>query len=335
VSEPERPPASAGRARHGGAQGRIPDFFIVGHEKCGTTALYSILRQHPQIFMPDVKEPRFLAGDPQARRGAGAQGPGGLPRTLEEYLALFAPAAPAQLAGEASPQYLRSPAAATRIAELQPRARIIALLREPVSFLRTYHLNNVRGRVESEHSLRRALALEAERRERLEASSLKRNRLMYAELVRYVEQLERFERVLGCEQMHVIVYEDFRADNAAAVRGVLRFLGVEEDFAFERYEVRRERKAVRMQRTHRAALALQRARRRPERAGTLMRGLGALAPRAARLEGLARRLVFSVAPPLDEDLELELRRRFRPEVAALSEHLGRDLLARWGYEEAP
>ena len=37
-----------------------PNFYIVGAEKCGTTALYSYLRQHPQIFMPEVKEPAFF-----------------------------------------------------------------------------------------------------------------------------------------------------------------------------------------------------------------------------------------------------------------------------------
>ena len=31
---------------------RVPDFFIVGHAKCGTTALYEMLRAHPQIYMP-------------------------------------------------------------------------------------------------------------------------------------------------------------------------------------------------------------------------------------------------------------------------------------------
>src|SRR5271166_6089058 len=111
--------------------GRIPDFFIVGHEKSGTTSLYKMLRGHPQIFMPDLKEPRYFVTD---RRAEGAENEGALPRTLEDYLALFAAAAPEQRAGEASPQYLRSKEAAGLIAEVQPAARIIAILREPTSF---------------------------------------------------------------------------------------------------------------------------------------------------------------------------------------------------------
>ncbi len=50
------------------------------------------------------------------------------------------------------------------------------------------------------------------------------------------------------------------------------------------------------------------------------------------VENLARRLVFSVPRPPDEQLLLELRRRFKPEVLALSEYLGRDLVREWGYE---
>ena len=47
--------------------GRIPDFFIVGHAKSGTTALYEMLRRHPEIFMPDAKEPWFFASDMRPR----------------------------------------------------------------------------------------------------------------------------------------------------------------------------------------------------------------------------------------------------------------------------
>src|SRR6478752_4985741 len=78
-----RSPAASRRARGGGyhapmaeldqsvgarsrLQQRFPDFYIVGHSKCGTTALYEMLRRHPQIFMPDVKEPMFFARNPDA-----------------------------------------------------------------------------------------------------------------------------------------------------------------------------------------------------------------------------------------------------------------------------
>jgi hypothetical protein len=316
---------------------RVPDFFIVGHEKCGTTALYNILRQHPQIFMPDLKEPRFFMPDlrkPVHGVHTGHEAPR---RTLEEYLMLFAGAGPEQRAGEASPQYIRSTEAARLIAEVQPAARIIAVLREPASFLQTFHLNCVREEVETERDLRKAIALEEQRRQgkRLPRNSRAPNRLFYCEHVRYVEQLRRFDAVFPPDQLLVLIYEDFRRDNDATVRRILRFLDVDDALELEPVEARRARKAVRFPRLHRFARAVQVARRRPAAAGRMSRAVDRLTPRQLRsnaVEDLLRRMIFSVAPPLDEQLMLELRRRFKPEVVALSDYLGRDLVSEWDYD---
>src|SRR2546427_13119543 len=65
---------------------RVPDFFIVGQHKSGTTALYEMLRRHLQIYMSDVKEPRFFASD---LRGLLQPAPGNAPETLAADLSLF------------------------------------------------------------------------------------------------------------------------------------------------------------------------------------------------------------------------------------------------------
>src|ERR1700688_1693225 len=97
TSSPETAAPELARAR------RMPDFFIVGHHKSGTTALYEMLRAHPQIFMPDLKEPVFFASElpRQAHRYRA-------PESIEECLDLFEPAAPGQVTGEASASYLWS-----------------------------------------------------------------------------------------------------------------------------------------------------------------------------------------------------------------------------------
>ncbi len=79
-------------------------------------------------------------------------------------MALFAATGSEQRAGEASPSYLRSRLAAQRIAELRADARIIAILREPVSFLHSLHMELMRDHAETETSLAKALALASERR---------------------------------------------------------------------------------------------------------------------------------------------------------------------------
>src|SRR5664280_3451805 len=88
--------------------GRVPDFFVVGHEKCGTTALDFLLKGHPQIFLPEVKEQRFFVPELRGGRGRRRDLDSGRPHTFERYIEVFRAARPGQLVGEVSPQYLRS-----------------------------------------------------------------------------------------------------------------------------------------------------------------------------------------------------------------------------------
>jgi len=317
----------------GAPAGRLPDFFIVGHPKCGTTALYYMLRDHPQIYMPDIKEIRFFT--PELRSRFQKPGSGRRPDTLEDYLAMFAPAGAGQRLGEASPSYLRSSTAAARIAALAPEARMIAILREPASFLRSFHLQSLHNHIESEKDLRRALALEQPRSEgrHIPRYSHSPEALMYSQHVRYVEQLRRYHAVFPREQVLVLIYDDFRRDNEGTLRTVLRFLDVDEAAGVAPIETD-ALAGVRSQRLHQLTRAMAIAQRNPAAAGRLSRTLNALAPRAVRgrrFRSLWSRLVFREPSPPDEALMLELRRRYRGEVAALSEYLGRDLISEWGY----
>ncbi|HEV3047161.1 MAG TPA: sulfotransferase [Solirubrobacteraceae bacterium] len=330
---PVAPAASAERRRAGG---RVPDFFIAGQPKSGTTALYEMLRRHPQIYMPELKEPLFFASDlrpaiARRPREAGTRPP--FPVTYEEYLELFAAAAPEQRAGEATPTYLRSHVAAGAIARVQPGARIVAIFREPASFLRSLHLQWLQEHLENEPDLERAMAREQDRRAgRLGAGERPQARtLLYSEFVRYAEQLERFAAVFPREQLLVLIYDDFRADNQAVVRQVLRFLEVDDSHPLEELEanptiaarsVRLERMVLRAQ-SGRGAIA-----------GPARAAVKALTPRGMRRRvfyPLRRRLLYRDPEPADEALTARLRRRFEPEVQALGEYIGRDLLALWGY----
>ncbi|MCW3069272.1 MAG: sulfotransferase [Solirubrobacterales bacterium] len=341
----EKPAGSTGAAEgeaandHGArvatppSPGRVPDFFIVGHEKCGTTALYEMLRRHPQVFMPDIKEPRFFA--PELRSRFRRLGPGELPETLEDYLSLFAAASPQQRVGEASPLYLRSHAAAGRIAEAQPAARIIAILREPASFLRSFHLQAVHNHVETQKDFAKAIALEEPRRrgKRVPPFSSAPQSLMYSDHVRYVEQLSRYHAVFAPEQVLVLIYEDFRRDNQATLRQVLRFLEVEEKGELAAIETE-PLKDVRSLRLLQLGLAVSVARRQAAAVHPLLKRLEARTPTPMQkdaLRSLWERAVYRDPGPRDEAYLVELRRRLKPEVTALSDYLGRDLVTLWGY----
>ncbi|MCW3056804.1 MAG: sulfotransferase [Solirubrobacterales bacterium] len=330
--------APAGASTQGAAAAgrRVPDFFIVGHEKCGTTALYMMLRGHPQIYMPDLKEPRFFAPELRSRFRDRATDEVKRLHTLDGYLSLFDDARPQQRAGEASPNYLRSTTAAGRIAEVQPDARIIAIVREPAAFLSSFHLQSVDSHLEDERDFRKAIALEDSRREgrNIPRRSHSPAALLYSDHVRYVEQLRRYDAVFPREHVLVLVYEDFRRDNEAAVREVLRFLEVDEQVAVEPVETK-ALQGVRSMRLHQLRQALWVARNNPPAAPRLWRMVNALTPRHMRSDAawaLWRRLLHTEPPAPDEELMLELRRRFKPEVVALSDYLGRDLVSLWGYD---
>jgi hypothetical protein len=332
--------ASTERAASAGAPklGRVPDFFIVGHAKSGTTALYEMLREHPQIFLPENKEPQFFARNPQPPRsddGRPVLGQTGRhTETFSEYLSLYESARPDQRLGDGSTFYLWSPEAPERIARAQPAARIVAILREPASFVNSLHRQLLKNHTESEPDLRRALALEPERRrgERIPPNAFWPAALLYSERVRYVEQLRRYHAVFGREQVLVLIYDDFRADNDGTVRRVLRFLDVDESVPLMPVEANPS-VDVRSQRARRVVRAVyfgEGAAGRAARATT--KALTTRGLRERVVYPLRRRLLFRPARRADDELLAELRRRFAPEVRALSGYLDRDLVALWGYD---
>jgi hypothetical protein len=319
----------------------MPDFFIVGHAKSGTTAMYEMLRRHPQVFMPEYKggagkEPWYFSRDnpnPQRSGKRDISYTGRAALDEQEYLSLFEAARPGQLRGEASSSYLWSRTAAERIAAVRPDARIIAIMREPASFLRSLHMQLLQNRHESVYDFREAVELDDARRENrhIPSRSYWPGALIYSDRVRYVEQLRRYEAVFPPEQLLVLIYDDFRDDNEATMRRVLRFLEVDE----------LEIEPVQANPTVVPRARLEAWRRRLRRGqDPLWRGLRtagkALTTRGIRerfFYPLVPRAVLAAPPEPDEEFMAELRRRYKPEVVALSEYLQRDLVALWGYDD--
>jgi Sulfotransferase family len=144
---------------------RLPNFFIVGAPKAGTTSLYHYLDQHPQVYMSTIKEPNFFAAeireenfDPKARREIARDtrglrkflsGPmrekrfGGIVADWEDYLHLFANANNESALGEASVCYLWSPTAPERIADRIPDAKILVMLRDPAERAFSHYLRGL------------------------------------------------------------------------------------------------------------------------------------------------------------------------------------------------
>jgi hypothetical protein len=113
----------------------LPDFFVAGAPKAGTTAVHAARARHPALFMSAVKEPKFFLTDgPPPTRG----GPGDVQTyrehiwRREDYEALFEAAPAGVLRGESTPFYLYNRDAQRRIRALVPHAKLIVILRDPV-----------------------------------------------------------------------------------------------------------------------------------------------------------------------------------------------------------
>lgn len=313
-------------------QDQRPSFFITGHSKCGTTALANFLVQHPDIFMCTPKEPNYFV--PSWCR---ADGPPShfAPRTEAEYLELFAGAEPGQLCGEASAAYLLSPEAPELIHRFDPAAKLIMIFREPAAFVHSYHLQALRNTPEEGETVKElaeALRLEDDRRtgRSIPKGCVVPELLFYRDRVRYADQYDRFARLFPREQILPLVFEDFRRDNAGTVRRVLDFLGVDPAFEPELADHNAGGVSVR------SRSALRWARRATHGGGAFAVGR-ALVPRRIRrraIEGAYRSLVFERAPALDPAVAAELRELAYPQVEALGERIGRDLLAEWSYRPA-
>jgi Sulfotransferase domain len=296
----------------------MPNFFIVGAPKCGTTALYSYLKQHPEVFLSEMKEPHFFGSDLSFQNRM----------SPEAYRELFAGAADRPRVGEASASYLYSARAASEIHQLDPAARIIVMLRNPVDMLYSLHSEYLSNGLEELPDFQVALDAEESRKrgERLPASLTWRSVmfckefLFYREVARIAQQVARYVDVFTPKNVHVILFDDFKRDTSAVYRETLGFLGIRQDFQ-PNFEVVNPNKTVRS-RWLRTFLS-----NPPRVVQHLARWLLPQRLKLHLYEGLRdMNLRRESRPPLDAALRRRLQEEFRPEVERLGSLLGRDLL---------
>ncbi len=208
----------------------LPNTLIIGAAKSGTTSLYDYLRQHPDVFMSPVKEPRFFAyaenppagvgpGDAASNEAAGAV------YTLADYQKLFAGATTETIVGEASPVYLYDADAPRLIRQHCPNAHLIAILRNPVERAYSHFLHLVRSGREPLRDFEAALDAEEERVEKGWEWSWHYRRMGY-----YGLQLQRYLRTMDPEQLHVYRFKHLKADPVQFAQTVYRDLGIDDAF---------------------------------------------------------------------------------------------------------
>jgi hypothetical protein len=208
---------------------KLPNFFLVGAMKSGTTSLYQYLNAHPQIYMSPVKEPNYFCKDwmPQPTERTR-----GMPADWNDYLRLFEAAGNQTAIGEASIVYLCSKCAAQEIHQVAPNSRILMLLRNPVERAYSQYLNE--WKMNYQH---------ASFREELERSRGPSELLGWVAphphiaLGMYHDQVKRYLDRFGPDQVRVYLHDDLKRDAKSLVANVYGFLGVDPTFSTDSFEV--------------------------------------------------------------------------------------------------
>jgi len=202
----------------------LPNFFVIGVGKAGTSSLYRYLAAHPNIYMSPVKEPRYFATDldvvgpkrEQVRDDWAVTSP-------DAYRHLFDEVQNEEAIGEASACYMESRVAAQNIFETVPDARLIAILRDPVERSYSHFQMHVRARTQ------RLPHFDSEE-ERVDYLIDRLSDSFYVRKGQYYEQLRRYFKRFDRRQIKVCFFDDLKTKPESLTKSIYSFLSVNPTF---------------------------------------------------------------------------------------------------------
>jgi hypothetical protein len=272
----------------------LPNFFVIGAAKAGTSSLHHYLATHPSVFMSAKKELDFFnMGGAGRRRGT---------RWYEQQ---FEGARDAIAIGESSAQYAMFPSipgVPAEIARVIPHAKLVYIVRHPIKRLLSFYLHRFDG--PESRPLERAVREDA----------------LYVDSSRYAFQIEQYLEYFPPEQIFVVVSEHLREDAGAAIESVYCFLGVDGSW-----------RSAAFAREHNVTIG-KRMPKGPTKMIMNLPGWPSVAqvlPRSVK-KG-ARRITHGPTPEihLSPELEAELEEIFRPDVERLRRYV-RGQFDGWG-----
>jgi hypothetical protein len=275
----------------------LPNTFIIGVQKSGTTALHHLLSEHPDVFFPKApQEIHFFDVEKNFKKG------------IEWYESLFRDWSGQKVIAQTSPLYFFEPHVPARIRQLAPDGRLIVILRNPVDRAYSHYWHAVKHGVEK---LPFHAALEQESQRLLEGFQNRRN-FSYLSRGEYSTQFERFLVHFPREQILPLRFDDLISDVDELCARCARFLSISPAGFVQERGAGKIRNAARMPRSR----LLQ----------SIARGVGKLAPAAGQL--IARRNLKAIQyPPMSVETRRGLQDRFRTEILRTSELTGLDLKA--------
>lgn len=275
------------------------DFIGVGAQKSGTSWVYACLYEHPEICAP-VKEIHFFSR-PRFEKGK------------DWYESHFKNCDQTKKKGEFSTSYLYSEVTASRIQEMYPHAKLIAILRNPVDRALSQYRNAIKA---------------GEITENVSFESYREQEKSVIEQGRYHEQLVRYIELFPQEQLLVLVYEDIKKDPKAFMQKIYRFLEIDDMF-----EASLLHKEVNIGRTPKSVSVGRVMHHIAERLRSIGLDKFVHAIRKTGLSDCIHSLNTKKSNPIATVDKSALVKYFIDDTAKLSELLNRDLVTQWNVYE--
>ncbi|MBE9045932.1 sulfotransferase domain-containing protein [Pleurocapsales cyanobacterium LEGE 10410] len=181
-----------------------PNFLVLGAAKSGTTWLYSCLEEHPEIFVPSIKEIHFFSYPSNYEKG------------FAWYESFFKRHTAEKSIGEVSPSYLVRPEVPERIYNYNPNMRLLVVLRNPIARAYSNYCMILRvGKISKD--INRVFSVEDE------IHPLISRGLYYGHITRYLDFFK-------LENMKILIFEDIKHNPERFINDVYSFLNVDSDF---------------------------------------------------------------------------------------------------------
>jgi hypothetical protein len=303
----------------------------VGAPKCGTTSLHYWLSQHPEIFMSKLKEPAFFCTDTiqEADDYNGFYTPEFKYRNETTYLSLFQNVKNEKIRGESSSRYFFSKAAPEKIYNLQTKAKIIIMLRNPVNFMHSFHSEKIKGGTENIENFEEALKAEKDRKkyQKMPYKVVSASELLYSELAHFSKYIKQYQKYFSPEQIKIVILEEIKNNPEKQYQSILEFLQVKNTKFTPEFKVYNRNAKLRSKHLNNFI-------KNSHYVKALAR---TILPNIIRekitssLEKWNKKTV--TRKPLTQETKKKLMIKFKPEVEKLSEITNKNLVKLWGYDQ--
>ena len=193
-----------------------PNFFIVGTPKSGTTSLFHYLQEHPEVFLPELKEPHFFSC-PEVKNTYYKTK---IVDSKQEYLDLYQERESYKAVGDLSSSYLFNKETPKRIHQFNPYAKIIIVLRNPVERALSHYLMDVNlGYINV--SLSKVIN---------NKDTFKQHYQEYIELGFYEQQIRAYIKQFPDSQIKVVLSDTLYANTAETLKDIYSFINVSTTF---------------------------------------------------------------------------------------------------------